>query len=147
LLDVEVAARHLGIRVIAVEWKGPEDGEKAFQQARRERAGGVLALTTPAIWRAREEIAQIALKHRLPTAGIEAGFAEAGNLMQYGPDRAEPCRRTASYVDRILRGAKPADLPIELATKFELVVNLKTAKALGLRIPPSVLARADRVIG
>jgi putative ABC transport system substrate-binding protein len=125
LLDVEAAARRLGIRIIPVEWKGPGDSEKAFQLASRERASGVLALTTPAIWRAREEIARVALKHRLPTAGIEGGFAEAGNLIQYGPDRAESCRRAASHVDRILKGAKPADLPIELATRFELLVNLK----------------------
>ena len=98
---------------------------------------------------AREQIARVALKHRLPTAGMESGFAEAGNLLQYGPDRVESCRRAASHVDRILKGAKPADLPIEQATKFELVVNLKTARALGLN-DPAVGARAggsdDRVI-
>jgi putative ABC transport system substrate-binding protein len=144
--DVETAAGRLNIRVIRVEWRGPEDMEKAFQLASRERAEGVLALTSPAIMRAREHIARVALKHRLPTAGMEAGFANAGNLLEYGPDRAESCRRAAYYVHRILKGAKPADLPVEQATKFELIINRKTAKALGLTIPPSLLARADQVI-
>ena len=146
LSDVEAAARRLNIHVIPVAWKGPGDIETPFRLASRERAGGVLALTSPDIMLAREQIARVALKHRLPTAGMESGFAEAGNLLQYGPDRVESCRRAASHVDRILKGAKPADLPIEQATKFELVVNLKTARALGLTIPPSVLARADQMI-
>jgi putative tryptophan/tyrosine transport system substrate-binding protein len=144
--DVDAAARRLNVRVIPVEWKGPGDIDRAFQLASRERADGVLVLTSPEIMLAREKIAQVALKHRLPTAGMEMGFAEAGNLLQYGPDRAESCRRAASYVDRIVKGAKPADLPIEQATKFELIVNLKTAKRLGLMISPSVLGRADQVI-
>jgi len=146
LPDVEAAARRLEIRVIPVEWKGPEDIERAFQLASRERAGGVLALTNPNTWRARAQIARVALKHRLPTVGMEQDFAEAGNLMQYGPDRMESCRRAATYVDKILKGASPAELPVEQPTKFELVINLKTAKALGLTIPPSLLARADQVI-
>jgi hypothetical protein len=146
LLDVEAAGGRLGVRVVPVQWKAPTEIEQAFQLARRERAGAVLALTSPEIWRAREQIARFALKHRLPTAGTETGFAEAGNLMQYGPDRAESCRRAASHVDRILRGAKPGDLPIEQATKFELVMNLRIAKALGLTIPPSVILRADQLI-
>jgi putative ABC transport system substrate-binding protein len=136
LQDVEEAARRLNIRVIPVEWKGPGDIEKAFQRARRERVGGVLALPSPETWRAREQIAQIALQYRLPTVGSEPRFAEAGNLVQYGPDLSESCRRAAFYVDRILKGANPADLPVEQPTKFELVINLKTAKALGLTIPP-----------
>jgi putative tryptophan/tyrosine transport system substrate-binding protein len=106
----------------------------------------VLALTSPEIMRAREQIARVALKHRLPVAGMEAGFAEAGNLLQYGPDRSQSCRRAAFYVDRILKGAKPADLPIEQPTKFELVINLRTARAIGLDLPPTLLARADDVI-
>jgi putative ABC transport system substrate-binding protein len=146
LPDVEAAARRLNIRVIPVEWKGPGDSEPAFQLASKQRAGGVLALTSPQIMLAGEQIATVALKYRLPTAGMEAGFAEAGNLLQYGPDRTESCRRAAYYVDRILKGAKPADLPVEQATKFELIVNLKTAKALRLTIPSSVRARADRLI-
>ena len=129
-----------------MEWKGPGDLERAFDLARRERVGGVLALPSPETWRARERIAQMALKYGLPTAGSEPRFAEGGNLVQYGPDFSESCRRAAFYVDRILKGAKPADLPVEQPTTFELVINLKTAKALGLTIPPSLLARADQVI-
>jgi putative ABC transport system substrate-binding protein len=146
LQDVEEAARRLNVRVIPVEWKGPGEIEKAFHLARRERVGGVLALPDPETWRAREQIARVALEHRLPTAGIEPGFAAAGNLVQYGPDLSESCHRAAFYVDRILKGAKPADLPVEQPTKFELVINLKTAKALGLTIPASFLQRADQVI-
>jgi putative tryptophan/tyrosine transport system substrate-binding protein len=144
--DVQAAARRLNIRLVPVDWKGAGGIEKAFELARRERAGGVLALTSPEIWREQERIAQIGLKHRLPTAGMEPGFAEAGNLIQYGPDRTESCRRAAHHVDRILKGARPADLPIEQSTKFELVVNLKTARALNLTIPQTLLQRADQLI-
>jgi putative tryptophan/tyrosine transport system substrate-binding protein len=146
LQEVEEAARRLNVRVIPVEWKRPADIAKAFQLARHERVGGVLALAGPETWRAREQIARVALEHRLPTVGIEPGFAAAGNLVQYGPDFPESCRRAAFYVDRILKGAKPTDLPVEQPTKFELVINLKTAKALGLTIPQSLLQRADHVI-
>ena len=146
LQDLQEAGRHLSVRVIPVEWTGPGDIEKVFQLARREQAGGVLALPSPDTWRAREEIARVALKHRLPAVGSEPGFAAVGNLVQYGPDLPESCRRAAGYVDRILKGAKPGDLPVEQPTKFDLLINLKTAKALGLTIPPSLLARADQVI-
>ena len=146
LQDVEHAGGQLNVRVIPVEWKRSGDIEKAFQLARHERVGGVLALPSTETWRAREQIARSALEHRLPTVGIEPGFAAAGNLVQYGPDLSESCRRAAFYVDRILKGAKPADLPVEQPTRFSLVVNLKTAKALGLTIPPSLLLRADQVI-
>ena len=146
LQDIEEAARRLGIRVVPAHWKVPDDIEKAFQVARRERVEGLLALPSPETRRAREHIARLALKHRLPTVGSEPGFAEGGNLAQYGPDLSQSCRRAALYVDRILKGAKPADLPVEQPTKFELVINLKTAKALGLTIPSSLLQRADQVI-
>jgi putative ABC transport system substrate-binding protein len=146
LQDIQAAAGRIGIRVIPAEWNSHGDIEKAFQVARRERVDGVLALPSPETWRAREHIARVALKHRLPTVGMEPRFAEVGNLVQYGPDLSQSCRRAALYVDRILRGAKPGDLPVEQPTKFELVINLKTAKALGLTIPPSLLLRADQVI-
>ena len=93
-----------------------------------------------------EQIARVALQHRLPTIGVEPGFAVAGNLLQYGANLSESCRRAAFYVDRILKGAKPGDLPVEQPTRFELVVNLKTAQALGLTIPQTLLQRADEVI-
>jgi putative ABC transport system substrate-binding protein len=146
LRDVEEAAPRLNIRVIPVEWTGPEDIENAFQLAGRERVGGVLALSSSETWRAREQIARVALKHRLPTVGTEPGFAAAGNLLQYGPNLPESCRRAAFYVDRILKGAKPGELPVEQPTRFELVVNVKTAQALGLTIPQTLLQRADEVI-
>jgi len=146
LQDIEEAARRLGIRVIPTDWKALDDLERAFQAARRERVDGVLALPSPETWRARADIARLALKHRLPTVGSEPRFAEAGNLVQYGPDLSQSCRRAALYVDRILKGAKPADLPVEQPTKFELVINLKTAKALGVTIPATMIGRADEVI-
>jgi putative tryptophan/tyrosine transport system substrate-binding protein len=146
LQNIEEAARRLNIGVIPVEWKGPGDVEKAFQLARRERVGGVLALPSPETWRARTQIARVALEHRLPTVGSEPGFVAAGNLVQYGPDLSESCHRAAFYVDRILKGAKPADLPVEQPTRFSLAINMKTAKALGLTIPQSLLLRADEVI-
>jgi putative tryptophan/tyrosine transport system substrate-binding protein len=110
LQDVEKAAGQLNVRVIPVEGKGPGDIEKAFQLARHERVGGVLALPSPETWRAREQIARVALEHRLPTVGSEPDFAAAGNLVQYGPDFSESCRRAAFYVDRILKSGRRSDV-------------------------------------
>jgi putative ABC transport system substrate-binding protein len=146
LHDIEEAARRLNVRVIPVTWTGPADIEEAFQRARRARADGVLALAGPETWRAREQIARLAAEHRLPTIGSEPGFAAAGNLVQYGPDLPESCRHAAFHVVRILKGAKPSELPVEQPTRFSLVINLRTAKALGLTISPSLLGRADEVI-
>ena len=105
-----------------------------------------MALAGWETWRAREQIARVAAEHQLLTVGSEPGFAAAGNLVQYGPDLSESCRRAAFFVVRILKGAKPAELPVEQPTRFSLVINLKTAKALGLTIQPSLLGRADEVI-
>jgi putative ABC transport system substrate-binding protein len=146
LQDVEEAARQLKVRVVPVEWKSPGDLEKAFQLARDERVGGVLALASFETWQAREQIARVATEHQLLTVGSEPGFAAAGNVVQYGPDLSESCRRAAFFVIRILKGAKPAELPVEQPTRFSLVINLKTAKALGLTFPTSLLLRADEVI-
>jgi putative ABC transport system substrate-binding protein len=112
----------------------------------RERVGGLVVLASPMFLSERRRIADLAIKNRLPTMFILREFGEAGGLMSYGPNYAELWRRSATYVHRILKGAKPADLPVEQPTKFELVINLRTAKALGLTIPPAVLARADQVV-
>ncbi|TMH62715.1 MAG: hypothetical protein E6H48_20710 [Betaproteobacteria bacterium] len=111
-----------------------------------ERAQALLVLADPMTFFHRRELAGLAIKHRLPMMGSLREFAEAGSLMSYWADTADLSRRAASYVDRILKGAKPGDLPIEQPTKFELVTNLKTAKTLGITIPQSVLLRADRII-
>jgi ABC-type uncharacterized transport system substrate-binding protein len=113
---------------------------------KKERAEGLIPLDAVFMFVQRRRIADLALQHRLPTACLQRLYPEAGALMSYGPDFADLFRRAANYVDKILKGARPADLPVEQPTKFELVINLKTAKALGLTIPPSLLQRADEVI-
>jgi putative ABC transport system substrate-binding protein len=105
-----------------------------------------MSTQSPFFWRLRSKIAQLAVKHRLPSLSGEPTAAEAGSLLFYGPDVFEGCQRAARYVDRILKGAKPADLPVEQPTKIDLVINVKTATALGLRVPQSLVLRADRVI-
>jgi putative ABC transport system substrate-binding protein len=112
----------------------------------RERAGALTVLSNSLFFNQRRRLVDLAAKNRLPTVYSVREFVDAGGLMAYGPNFAEVYRRAATFVDRILKGAKPADLPVEQPTKFELVINLKTAKALGLTIPPSVLGRADQVI-
>jgi putative ABC transport system substrate-binding protein len=120
--------------------------DAAFAAIVQERAGGVLVLSTPLFIGGAGRLAELAMKHRLPTVFGPREHTEAGGLLSYGPDRADLYLRAAGYVDKILRGARPADLPVQQATKFEVVVNLKTAKAIGLTIPPALLLRADEVI-
>jgi len=120
--------------------------ERAFIGARRSRATAMLTVADAFLWSERARIVALAAQHRLPSMYPEEEFVEAGGLMAYGPHVPDNFRRTAGYVDKILRGAKPADLPVEQPTKYKLVINLKTAKALGLKIPPSLLQRADEVI-
>jgi putative ABC transport system substrate-binding protein len=120
--------------------------DSAFSAMVREHAGAVLVLSTPLYMGESKRLAELALTHKLPTMFGPREHVEAGGLLSYGPDRADLYRRAAAYVDKILKGANPADLPVQQATKFELVINLKTAKALGLTIPQSVLLRADEVI-
>jgi putative tryptophan/tyrosine transport system substrate-binding protein len=139
-------ARALGLRVEVVWANGPEEFERAFAQIRSARLGAVAVVSTPVFTAARRNLVELAAKNQLPTIFSLADFVEAGGLMSYGPDLRDVFRRTAVYVDKILKGARASDLPVEQPTKFELVINLKTAKALGRTIPPALLARADRII-
>jgi len=146
LREVKEAARSLGVHAQFHDARGPDDLDGLFAKMSRERAGAVLVITDPVFYRHRERLRDLAAKHRLPAMyGIRV-YPEAGGLMSYGIDNRDNFRRSAAYVDKILKGAKPADLPVEQPTKFELIINLKTARALGLTIPASMLARADQVI-
>ena len=140
------AARASGVQLQSVKVADPEGIESAFATMTRERAGALIVLADAMLVANRSRIAALASKSRLPAMYMLTDHVKAGGLMAYGPDLAEMYRRSASYVDRILKGANPGDLPIEQPTKFEFVINLKTAKALGLTIPPSLLLRADQVI-
>jgi putative tryptophan/tyrosine transport system substrate-binding protein len=144
--ELEVAARALGVQLQQVDLRGPNDLEKAFSAMTKNRAEALIGLQTRNIINLRKRIGELAVNSRLPAVSFEGRFAEAGWLMSYGPDFADLYRRAATHVDKILKGRKPADLPVERPTKFELIINLKTAKQIGLTIPPNVLARADKVI-
>jgi len=146
LKAVEVAGPALGLRIQPVPVRSATEYDSAFSAIVRERADAVLVLSTPQFITEARQLAEFAMKQKLPTMFGPRVHAEVGGLMSYGPDRADLLRRAAIYVDKILKGANPADLPVQQATKFELVINLKTAKALGLTIPRSVLARADQII-
>jgi len=146
LKAVEVAGRALGFRLQPVAVRSATELDSAFSAIVRERAGGLLVLSTPIFIAEAKRLAELAITHKLPSMFGPRHHVEAGGLMSYSPDRAEVFRRGAIYVDKVLKGAKPADLPVEQPTKFELVINLKTAKALGLTIPQSFLVRADQVI-
>jgi len=146
LQGTEVAARALGVRLQVVEARGPEDFDRAFSDMIRARAGAVTVLPSNIFITERRRLVDLAAKKRLPAVYGLREFVDTGGLMSYGANPADSFRRAATYVDKILKGAKPGDLPIEQPTKFELVINLKTAKALGLTIPPSLLGRADEVI-
>jgi putative tryptophan/tyrosine transport system substrate-binding protein len=126
--------------------RGSDEFESAFRAMIRERAQAVLVLADPMTYAHRRQLADLAARHRLPLMGSLREYAEAGSLMSYWADGTELFRRAASYVDRILKGAKPEDLPVERPMKFELVINLKTAQALGITMPPSLLLLADEVI-
>ena len=139
-------AQALGVRLQSVEWREPRDFEGAFASMTRERADVLFVFETPGITLYAGQIVALAARHRIPTMYGRREFVTAGGLMFHGANLLDVLRRAATYVDKILKGARPADLPVEQPTRFELVVNLKTAKALGLTIPPSVLIRADEVI-
>jgi putative tryptophan/tyrosine transport system substrate-binding protein len=146
LKEAEVAARALGVRLQFAEARRPADIDRAFSEMTRARADALTVLTSTMLFGERRRLVDLAAKNRLPTVYPWREAVDAGGLMAYGPDLADLVRRVATYVDKILKGAKPADLPVEQPTKFELVINLKTAKQIGLTIPPTVLARADKVI-
>jgi putative ABC transport system substrate-binding protein len=140
------AARKLNVRISFADVRSPDDIEKAFATMIRNRAEAFLISGGPVTWMRRQQIADLALKNRLPGTHSLREYTEAGLLFSYGVNLEALFRRAATYVDKILKGAKPADLPVEQPAKFEFVINLKTAKQLGLTIPPNVLVRADRVI-
>jgi putative ABC transport system substrate-binding protein len=144
--ELQSPARQLDVQLHSLEVRSPKDLDQAFEEATRARAGALFVMPDPVLTANLKRIVGRAAKSRLPSIFHRSEFADAGGLVTYGADRADLYRRAATYVDKILKGAKPGDLPIDRATKFELVVNLKTAKALGLTIPQSVLRRADRVI-
>jgi len=142
----EAAARALGMRLQFLEARGPADFDRAFSDMTRERAGALTSLGGSMFFSERRRLVDLAAKNRLPALYQQREFVDAGGLMSYGANLADNFRGAAGYVDKILKGTKPGDLPIEQPTKFELVINTKTAKALGLTIPPSLLQRADHVI-
>jgi putative ABC transport system substrate-binding protein len=144
--EMEGAARLLGMQLLILEIRGPDDLESAFDVATKKRADALVLPAAGILSLYRKRVLGLAAQHSLPVIGSNAGWAEEGCLLSYGPNAAEFYRRAATYVDKILKGAKPADLAVERPTKFDLVINLKTAKQLGLTIPPNVLARADKVI-
>ena len=144
--ETQAAATVLGVKLLLLDFRGPDEFESAFAVMVRERAEAFIVLPDPLTTARRQQIVDLAAKNRLPGMYPFGDFTEAGGLIYYGPRRIDMWRRGAYYVDRILRGTKPADLPVEQPTRFELVVNLKTAKALGLTIPQTILIRADQVI-
>jgi putative tryptophan/tyrosine transport system substrate-binding protein len=143
---VEAAARKLSVALVSSETLAGSDLESRFRLMARERVSGLFVLGDPVLFGLRGEIADLALKQRLPSVSPYRDGADAGGLIGYGVSLSGSFRQAAQYVDKILKGAKPGELPVEQPNTFELVINLKTAKALGLRIPPSLLARADQVI-
>jgi ABC-type uncharacterized transport system substrate-binding protein len=140
------AARELGLQLHSMEVSSADKYEKAFDQAVKAHSTALAALSAPLSASSQQRIADLAAKNRLPSIYVRKEIVAMGGLMSYGPDQTERFRRVAVLIDKILKGAKPAELPVEQPTKFELVINLKTAKQIGLTIPPNVLARADKVI-
>ncbi len=146
LKETQTAARSLGMQLQLLEARSPDKFDPSFSAMMREHAGALVVTTDLMFLDNRTRIVSLAAKNRLPVMYYDRSFVEAGGLMSYGADIDDLFRRAATYVDKILKGAKPADLPVEQPTKFELVINLKTAKQIGLTIPPNVLVRADKVI-
>jgi putative ABC transport system substrate-binding protein len=144
--EVQLPARQLGIQLHSMEVRSPDELDKAFEAVTRARVGALTIMPDALVTSNIKRIAALAGKNRLPAIYHFSEFADAGGLVTYGTDRADLYRRAATFADKILKGARPGDLPIERPTKFELVVNMKTARAIGIKIPQSILVRADRVI-
>ena len=144
--ESQLAGRELGLQLHSMEVSSADKYGSAFKEAAKAGSGALAQMAGSVASANRKQIADLAAKHRLPAIFERGDFVESGGMMSYGPDRAELYKRAAVFVDRILKGAKPADIPVEQPTKFEFIVNLKAAKQIGLTIPPNVLARADRVI-
>ena len=144
--ETEAAARSQHLELQSVKVSRNDDFERAFASMTSQRAQAFILTPNPVALTNRDQITSLARKNRLPSTYAQEEYVQAGGLMSYGPSTPENLRRAATYVDKILKGAKPADLPVEQPTKFELVINLRTAKALDLTIPPSLLGRADKVI-
>jgi putative tryptophan/tyrosine transport system substrate-binding protein len=146
LKETELAAGALAVQLQYLDVRNPKDIETAFRAASKGRADAVLVLTSQVFTSHRKQLVELAVKNRLPVTYFRREFVEDGGLMSYAVNQLDLDRRAASYVDKILKGAKPSDLPVEQPMKFEFIINLKTAKEIGLTIPPNVLARADKVI-
>ena len=146
LREVELAAGAFGVKLQYLDLLDPKDIETSFRAATKGRADAVLALASAVLISQHAQVVELAVKNRLPAMYPQTEYTEAGGLMNYGPNTPDLWRRAATYVDKILKGTKPADLPVEQPKKFEFIVNLKAAKQIGLTIPPNVLVRADRVI-
>ena len=146
LREVELAAKTLGLKLQYLNILAPKAIETAFQTASKDAVEAILVLGFPLLYSQRKQVIEVAVKNRLPAIYYTGDLVEAGGLMAYGVNRIDLARRAATYVDKILKGAKPADLPVEQPKKFELIINLKAAKQIGLTLPPNVLARPDKVI-
>ena len=143
---IQAAAPSLGVELRSIDLREADEIERGVSEFARDGNGGLIVTASALAIVHRDLIISLAARHKLPAIYFQHFFVNAGGLVAYGPDPIDPHRRAAAYVDRILKGEKPADLPVQAPTKYELVINLKTAKALGLTVPPSLLARADEVI-
>jgi putative ABC transport system substrate-binding protein len=144
--ELQIPAQQLAVQLLSLEVSSTNDFDKAFEDATKERAGALAVMPAPLFAGNFKRIADLAAKSRLPSIFQFSEFTDAGGLLAYGPDRSDMFRRAAAYVDKILKGAKPADLPMERPTKFEFVINMKTAKTLGITLPNAILLRATRLI-
>ena len=143
---MEAAAKALRLKLLSLEVRSLDDFEGAFARAKKERAQALITQAGGLITNQQRQVLDFAAKNRLPAMYATSEFVEAGGLMSYGPSQTDLFRRAADFVDKILKGTKPADIPVEQPTKFEFVINLKSAKQIGVTVPPNVLVRADRVI-